>query len=63
MSEFVYKPHMTYTLLQYMYEHGIYTLEDLMQYVDNGNITKEQFHSITRMYYDGVKANIEKKEG
>lgn len=48
----------SYNLLKYLYEAGVYSRYDLMEYVDMGNITKEQFHDITRYYYDG----LEKKE-
>ena len=54
---------MTYILLQYKYEHGVYIIKDMIDFVDKGVITKEEFHSITRLYYDGVKPNLEKKEG
>ena len=57
------RDYMTYTLIQYKYEHGVYTIKDMIDFVDKGIITEEEFHSITRLYYDGVKFNLEKKEG
>lgn len=62
MKESKYNPNMTLTLLEYMYSHGIYTIQDVMEYVKRGKITKDEFHSITRLYYDGIMNSLEKKE-
>ena len=44
-------------LIKYKYEVGVYTLKYVFILVETGQITKEQFHEITRYDFDGVKKN------
>ena len=37
------------------YELRIYTLKDLVEFVDKTIITKEEFHIITSYSYEGLK--------
>ena len=46
----------SYNLIEYMYHSGVYNIEDMIIYVNMGNITKEQFHFITGYDYDGLKS-------
>ena len=57
-----YDKHASYTMIEYWFEHGIYTAEQIMWYVDNGNITKDDFHFITGYNYDGLKSSLEKQK-
>lgn len=41
-------------IIKHKWDHGVYTLEDMINLVKNGNITKEEFFNITRYNYDGV---------
>lgn len=62
MRQPVYYKHHSPTLLDWLYQSGIYTAEEMMEYVRMGNITKEQFHDITRYDYDGLMESILKRE-
>ncbi len=53
---------MSYDMINYMFNHGQYLPEDVMWYVDNGNITKEQFHFITGYDYNGLKSSLEEEQ-
>jgi len=46
---------MSYSLIKYLYENGTLNLKDVAKEVDSGNITIEQFHSITTYNYETVK--------
>lgn len=46
----------TYIIIQYKWQHGVYGLEDMMQFVENKILSKQQFFEITRYNYDGVKS-------
>ena len=37
------------------YESRVYTLRDLVEFVDKGIITEEEFHWITSYSYKGLK--------
>ena len=43
------------SLIAYKYRIGAYTLEDMIELVEKGFITKEDFFNITRYNFDGVK--------
>lgn len=45
------------SIIQYKWQHGVYGLKQMMQKVETGIITKEQFFEITRFCYDGVKTS------
>ena len=45
----------TYVIIQYKWQHGIYELKDMIQFVENKILSKQQFFEITRFNYDGVK--------
>lgn len=45
----------TYNTIKYKWEHGIFNLDDMIYFVENGIINKQQFFEITRYKYDGVK--------
>lgn len=47
----------SYENIKYFYEMGVYTVEDVIQYVKENIITKEQFHFITSYNYDGYREN------
>ncbi|MBP3801368.1 MAG: XkdX family protein [Clostridia bacterium] len=51
--------------MKYLYETGVYTIKDVIQYVNENIITKEQFHFITSYNYDGYCEihNIKKIRG
>ena len=44
-----------YNLIRYKYEIGVYTLIQLMKFVEMRWITKHQFHQITSYSYEGLK--------
>ena len=50
-------------MIDFWFTHGIYTAAQIMWYVDNGNITKDEFHFITGYNYDGLKSSLEQKNG
>lgn len=37
------------------YENGVYTLRELVEFVDKKMITEEEFHWITNYSYQGIK--------
>ena len=45
----------SYNLIRYKYEIGVYSLLKMLELVEIGWITKEQFHQITSYSYEGVK--------
>lgn len=51
---------MSYNLIEHMYHSGVYNIKDVIAYVETGNITKEEFHSITGYNYNGVKSFLRK---
>lgn len=42
-----------YNNIKYLYETGVYTVEDVIQYVEKNIISKEQFHFITSYDFQG----------
>ena len=46
----------TYMIIQYKWQHGVYELEDMIQFIENKILSKQQFFEITRYNYDGVKS-------
>lgn len=42
-----------YNNIKYLYETGIYTVEDVIQYVKKNIISEEQFHFITSYSFQG----------
>ncbi len=38
-------------LIKYKWQHGVYTLQEMKDFVINNIITKDQFFQITRFYY------------
>ena len=47
--------HESYNLIKYKYEIGVYSLKKMIEFVDAGVITPEQFHYITSYSYEGIK--------
>lgn len=43
--------------IQVGYNNGVYTLKELIEFVDKKIITKEEFHWITSYSYDGLTKN------
>ena len=41
--------------IQSGYESRVYTLKDMIEFVDKTIITKEEFHWITGYSYEGIK--------
>lgn len=42
-------------MLKYFYEMGVYSVEEMIKYVDDEIITKQEFHEITGYNYIGIK--------
>lgn len=47
----------SYVLIKYMFENGVYNLDDLLDFVEMGNITIDEFENITFKSYNGNKKN------
>ena len=45
---------MTYTEIQYKYEMGVLSVDDMCDLVASRVLTKEEFFEITRLNYDGI---------
>lgn len=43
--------------MRYKYKHGVYSVEQMVNFVKYKVISKEQFFEITRLHYDGVIDN------
>lgn len=41
-------------LLRHKWQHRVLEIEDMLQLVDSGKITKEDFFDITRYSYQGI---------
>ena len=41
-------------LLRHKWQHRVLEIEDMLQLVDSGEITKEDFFDITRCSYQGI---------
>ena len=50
------------SLIEYKWQQGVYTLQQMMRMVENHIITKDQFFELTRFYYDGVKKSKQTNE-
>ena len=50
---------MSYDLIKFFYEEGVFDLKDVMKYVDSKEITEEEFHTITGYSYKGLKNGAE----
>lgn len=46
-------------LIEYLWNSGSYTLKDMINLVNNGAITEQEFHIITTFDYKGVIKNGE----
>lgn len=44
-----------YNLIKYKWEHGVYKIKDMIQLVNNGTLSKQQFFEITRYDYYGIR--------
>lgn len=45
----------SYTLMKYKYEEGVYSIEDMCDFVEKGYINEIEFHLITSLTYRGIK--------
>ena len=45
----------SFELICYKYMAGVYSLKEMVEFVEKGWITTEQFHLITSYSYKGVK--------
>lgn len=45
---------MSYSLIKYYFEMGVYSVLEVATYVDSGDITEEDFHMITGYSYKGI---------
>jgi len=52
---------MNIEILKYQYKMGAYSLQDLMNMVENREISEQDFFEITRKYYKILKNKQEKK--
>lgn len=46
---------MSYDLIKYFYEMGVYSVQEMIKYVEDKTITEEEFHIITGYNYQGIK--------
>ena len=44
-----------YNLIKYKFEMGVYSLEQMCEFVEQNLITEEDFHYITSYNYQGIK--------
>jgi len=49
----------SYDLIKIRFEHGIYTLQDMVKFVEDHVITKEDFHFITSYSYKAFKKRVD----
>ena len=47
----------SFDFIRYKYEIGLYSLKQMVEFVEKQIITPEQFHKITSFNYRGVKEN------
>lgn len=45
----------TYHLIKYKFNKGVYSLEQMCEFVEDGLITEEEFHFITDYNYQAIK--------
>lgn len=55
MKQLQYDKNLSYGIIKYKYNTGVFDVEDILQYVEMGNITKDDFKDITRYNYDGYR--------
>lgn len=60
MKKIDFDKNMSYNLIKHMYHSGVCDVEDVIAYVEMGNITEEEFHSITGYNYNGMKSLLRK---
>ena len=46
---------MNYDLIKYFYESGVFSVKEVANYVDIGELTEEEFHQITGYNFQGLK--------
>lgn len=46
-------------LIKYKWQHGIYKIEEMLQFVKTNQITIEEFEDITSLSYKGIKKERE----
>lgn len=49
---------MSYGLIKYYFESGVFNLKKMVEQVDLKNITEEQFHFITGYSYRAIKGSV-----
>lgn len=45
----------SYDLIKYKFEMGVYSLEQMCEFVEQNLITEKDFHYITSYNYQGIK--------
>jgi hypothetical protein len=45
----------SFSLMKYKYEEGVYSLEDMCDFLEKGYLNEIEFHLITGYQYKGVK--------
>ncbi len=45
----------SFNLIKFKYDNGVYSLRNMIEFVEKQWITAEQFHFITSYSYEGVK--------
>lgn len=45
----------SYYLIKSKYEHGVYSLKQMVEFVDMKWLTPDEFHFITSYSYEGLK--------
>lgn len=45
----------SFNLIKYKFEMGVYSLEQMIKFVENSQITEEEFKFITSYNYKGIK--------
>lgn len=43
-----------FLLIKYKWQSGVYTIKDMINFVKQGDIDKNQFFEITRLYYENI---------
>lgn len=45
----------SYCIIKYKYDMGVYTLKQIMDFVEKGLLSENDFHIITSYDYQGIK--------
>lgn len=45
----------SYNLIKYKFEMGVYSLDEMIKFVEDNQITKDEFKYITSYNYYGIK--------